>query len=72
MSDIENKPDRAKADRRGFLKGAAIAGAAAAAIPLAAQGQGGEEAPKEKGDAQVKARYQKTPHVDRFYFLNSI
>ncbi|HYE52501.1 MAG TPA: twin-arginine translocation signal domain-containing protein [Azospirillaceae bacterium] len=57
--------------RRDFLRGAGLAGAAAAAV-LPAVLAGGEAEAKESEPEQVKARYRVTPHIERFYFLNSL
>ncbi|MBM3630055.1 MAG: hypothetical protein FJX21_19860 [Alphaproteobacteria bacterium] len=53
--------------RRFFLKGAGIAGAAAAAT-VATAGQ--PAAATEKRDEARKARYRETEHVRRFYATN--
>lgn len=54
--------------RREFLRTAGMVGLGAAAAPLVAAPAEARESPGE----QVKARYQLTDHVQRFYFLNSL
>lgn len=56
-------PDRPA--RRSFLLGGAGVTAALAAAPQAARAF---ESPEE----QVEQRYARTPHVERFYFLNRL
>jgi hypothetical protein len=56
------------AGRRDFLKTAGLAGAAAAAASAAATGAA--EAQEFPPDEPV--RYELTPHVERFYFLNRL
>ena len=53
-----------RVDRRGFLRGAGIA--AAAAVPVAASA----EQLVRPTEHQAPARYQETEHVKRFYALN--
>lgn len=55
----------ARPARRSFLLGGVGATAALAAAPRAAQAV---ESPQE----QVEQRYSRTPHVERFYFLNRL
>lgn len=67
----ESGPDpRGKVDsgRRGFLTAAGLAGAGTAVVAVSLGAAEGAEAPEE----QVKGRYQVTPHVERFYFLNRL
>ncbi len=71
----ETKPQAARppvepaaASRRDLLKGAALAGTAAAAGAAAVLPAIAAEAPQE----QVKARYRETDHVQRFYYLNRL
>lgn len=53
--------------RRGFL--GALAGVSAAAA-LVAPGSSGPAMAEESADERVKARYQETEHVKRFYDTN--
>lgn len=67
----ETKPKAAvptAASRRDLLKGAALAGTAAAAGAAAVLPALAAESPQE----QVKARYRETDHVQRFYYLNRL
>ena len=61
------KSEKADLERRRFLKtaGIAAAGAATAAQIAPTEAQATESAPE-----RVKARYQETEHVRRFYALN--
>ena len=55
--------------RRGFL--GAIAGLSASAAALVGSGTVSPAAAQESGDELVKARYQETEHVLRFYEVNA-
>lgn len=55
--------------RRRFLTAAGLAGAGAVAVSAASVVEAdGAESPAE----QIKGRYELTPHVARFYFLNRL
>ncbi len=52
--------------RRGFLTAAGLAGVGTAAAAVSPGAADAAESPED----QIKGRYQVTPHVERFYFLN--
>ena len=69
MSDRTEPQTQPTPSRRDFLKlGAGTAGAATALVVAS----GGEAQTLEPPLEQVKSRYSRTPHVERFYFLNSL
>lgn len=63
-----NSRDKVDAGRRGFLTAAGLAGAGTAVAAVSLGTADAQESPEE----QVQARYQATPHVERFYFLNRL
>lgn len=62
-------PAEVDAGRRRLLTVAGLAGAGAVAVTAASVG-GADGA--ESAEEQIKARYERTPHVERFYFLNRL
>ncbi len=54
--------------RRGFLKGASVAGAAAAVATVVPA----EQAEAQQFPPEPTTRYQLSPHVERYYFLNRL
>lgn len=69
MGDTSNPQGGPAGSRRDFLKfGMGTAGAAAAL----AVGTASEAQTLESPEDQVKSRYSRTPHVERFYLLNRL
>jgi len=67
---MEEQEKTAKPGRRDFLKAAGLAGVGAAvAVPAVLIG---EASAAESAEDQVKARYRRSPHVERFYSLNRL
>ena len=71
-TDVPNRPKPGDGvpdlGRRGFLKAAGIAGAGAVAATTAVP----EQAEAQTFPPHDGPRYQLTPHIERFYFLNRL
>jgi hypothetical protein len=68
MADSTEHRQPRRLDRRAFLTGTGLAGAAAATVAATGLAVEAREEPEE----QIKGRYAETPHVKRFYDMNRI